>query len=198
MSRTLFIGDVHGCADELAALVREARPTRLILVGDLFRKGPDNLGVWRYVSEMGAEAVMGNHEDRLLRAWGADRAAAGLPDSCRAWIRDLPLFIEGPGWIAVHAGLHPTLGREGTPRDMALVLRRFPDDTPGNPFWWERYTGDRLVIYGHDAVRGLRDHRPRTLGLDTGCVYGGRLTGYLLEEDRLVSVPARRAYRSMA
>ena len=52
------------------------------------------------------------------------------------------------------------------------------------------------MIYGHDAVRGLQDHRPRTLGLDTGCVYGGVLTGYLLEDDRIVSVPAMSRYRS--
>ena len=36
-----------------------------------------------------------------------------------------------------------------------------------------------MVIYGHDARRGPQDHRPYTLGLDTGCVYGGQLTGYV-------------------
>ena len=78
-----------------------------------------------------------------------------------------------------------------------MRLRRWPDDDNlDNPFWWECYTGDKLVIYGHDAVRGLQDHRPRTLGLDTGCVYGGVLTGYLLEDDRIVSVPAMSRYRS--
>ena len=62
-------------------------------------------------------------------------------------------------------------------------------------FWWRQYTGDDLVIYGHDALRGLQDYRPRTLGLDTGCVYGGRLTGYLLESDQLLAVDARAVYR---
>jgi hypothetical protein len=50
------------------------------------------------------------------------------------------------------------------------------------------------VLHGHDARRGLIDRRPWTLGLDTGCVYGGALTGYLLEEDRLLQVPARRMH----
>jgi diadenosine tetraphosphatase ApaH/serine/threonine PP2A family protein phosphatase len=52
-----------------------------------------------------------------------------------------------------------------------------------------------LVVYGHDAVRGLVDHRPRTLGIDTGCVYGRQLTGYLLEADQLISADAQRVYR---
>ena len=78
-----------------------------------------------------------------------------------------------------------------TTRSQAVRLRRWPDDDdPSNPFWWQCYAGDRLVIYGHDAMRGLQDHRPRTLGLDTGCVYGGRLTGYLIEADRIVTVPS--------
>ena len=53
-------------------------------------------------------------------------------------------------------------------------------------------------MYGHDAARGLQDHRPHTLGLDTGCVYGGALTGYLVEADRLVRVAAQETYRPVA
>ena len=45
MSGTLFVGDVHGCAAELSELIRIARPRRLILVGDLYTKGPDPAGV---------------------------------------------------------------------------------------------------------------------------------------------------------
>ena len=44
------------------------------------------------------------------------------------------------------------------------------------------------MLYGHDAKRQLQDHRPHTLGLDSGCVYGFQLTGYLLEEDTLYHV----------
>ena len=74
-------------------------------------------------------------------------------------------------------------------------MRRFPMDEPEADFWWRQYEGPPLVLYGHDAVRGLQDHRPHSLGLDTGCVYGGQLTGYLLEADRILSVPALAAYR---
>ena len=102
-------------------------------------------------------------------------------------------IIEEENWIAVHAGINPLGGV--TSRRHALVLRRWPNDKDqSNPFWWELYSGHKLIIYGHDAVRGLQDNRPRSLGLDTGCVYGGRLTGYLLEEDILLQVNAKQAY----
>ena len=65
--RTLFIGDVHGCSAELAALLELARPTRVILVGDLFTKGPDAAGVWALIVATGAEAVMGNHDAAVIR-----------------------------------------------------------------------------------------------------------------------------------
>ncbi len=54
MGRTLFVGDVHGCADELDKLLRKARPTRVVLLGDLFTKGPDPRGVWSLIREWDA------------------------------------------------------------------------------------------------------------------------------------------------
>jgi serine/threonine protein phosphatase 1 len=111
------------------------------------------------------------------------------------WLSTLPLFIEGQGWLVVHGGLNPA---GETTAEQAVRLRRWPDDKEAsNPYWWELYRGDRLIIYGHDAVRGLQDHRPRTLGLDTGCVYGGELTGFIIETGELITVPALEAYRSV-
>ena len=57
------------------------------------------------------------------------------------------------------------------------------------------------MIIGHDARQGLviasRAGSPWIVGLDTGCVYGGALTGWLLEEERTVQVPAARVYRAV-
>ena len=190
MSRTLIVGDVHSCADELRQLLEETQPTRVILVGDVFNKGPDPQGTWALVQDWRAESVLGNHDLKVSKL--AKRGEMLAPEAAVAWLRDLPITIEGDGWVVVHGGLNP-VGE--TTRSQAVRLRRWPDDKDlSNPFWWECYTGDKLVIYGHDAMRGLQDHRPHTLGLDTGCVYGGDLTGYLLEEDRIVSVPADRGY----
>ena len=191
---TLFVGDVHSCAHELGHMLEMVRPTRLVLLGDMFNKGPDAEGTWQLVQQWKAEAVLGNHDVAVLKQ--AERGDDRVPNPALNWLQTLPLTIEGEGWIAVHAGLPP----DGLPltRQHAITLRRWPDDrNKSNPFWWQLYHGDRLVLYGHDAMRGLQDHRPRTLGLDTGCVYGKQLTGYCLETDEIIHVPAARAYQAI-
>ncbi len=196
--RTLFVGDVHGCAQALDAMVTRARPDRLVLLGDLFTKGPDPLGVWERVAAWQPECVMGNHDARMLRVWGAPdggRAAATcalLPDAARAWLEDLPSWITGVHagrpWIAVHAGLDPELGIDGTDPVQAFLVRRWPDDLDlANPFWWQRWQRSERVFYGHDAMRGLQV-RAHTVGLDTGCCYGNALSGYVMEEAEVVQV----------
>jgi diadenosine tetraphosphatase ApaH/serine/threonine PP2A family protein phosphatase len=191
MSRTLFVGDVHSCAHELGSLFELTRPTRVILVGDVFNKGPDPAGTWALIQQWAVESVLGNHDVAVIEK--ADRGDTQVPAAAIRWLRELPLTLGTDEWIVVHGGLNPTGGK--TTKEQCINMRRWPDESnSSNPFWWQLYGGNRLVLYGHDAVRGLQDHRPRTLGLDTGCVYGGALTGYLLEEDRLISVPASKAY----
>ena len=78
---------------------------------------------------------------------------------------------------------------------LMLTIRSIKaDGTPskrvdGEP-WASLWPGPELVVFGHDAVRGLQMYE-HAVGLDTGCVYGGRLSGYLLPERRLVQVDAR-------
>lgn len=196
--RTLFVGDIHGCAKALDALVTRSKPDRLVLLGDLFTKGPDPRGVWDRVAEWRPECVVGNHDARMIHIWRgpmdhrAARASHLLPDAALAFLEAMPQVIEGTHegrpWIAVHAGLHPTEGIAGTDRVMGYLMRRWPDDLDrNNPFWWQLYQGEARVFYGHDAMRGLQV-REKTVGLDTGCVYGQALSGYLLEEARVVQV----------
>jgi hypothetical protein len=207
----LIVGDVHGCAHELAELIHQAQQAELILVGDLFSKGPDPLGVWEQIQAHQARSVLGNHDAYLLENWGSPQLPPILQDFCerapmaKAWLEDLPLFLEESpksptGFLVVHAGLHPTLGRGGTTRHMALNLRRFPDTSPTSPFWYDAgWTGPKTAVFGHDARRGLvrREFKgkPIAIGLDSGCVYGGHLSGWIPLEDRVLSLPAKRAYR---
>lgn len=187
--RTLFVGDVHGCSVELDLLLQRVQPTRVVLVGDLFTKGPDPAGVWRTIKRWDAEAVLGNHDATVLSRWApGDR----LPARAFRWLERLPYMIREAGWIAVHAGVNPERPEE-TRRDEALFLHRWSGDRRRRP-WWKVYRGRDLVVHGHHARQGLADRRPRVIGLDTNCVGGGRLSGYLLERDEVVSVRARRAY----
>jgi hypothetical protein len=185
------------------------------MVGDLFTKGPDPAGVARLLVASQARSVLGNHDDRLLvwlgderpdsevaRTWAALRQeAAPSPGGWAAWLRALPTSLEVEGWTVVHAGLAPD-GLAATSRARRLNLRRYPRELPECPFWYEVYRGPERVVFGHDARRGLvrrdRDGQPWIRGLDTGCVYGGALTGWILEEDRVVQVPARRVWRPVS
>lgn len=188
------------------------RPNRVCLVGDLFTKGPDPGGVWEQVRDGGWAVTLGNHDHRLIEwldgARPGDQVAAETAralDACdptwRDALRGWPLFHEVAGWTVVHAGVHPTGDLALTDRRMALTMRRWPLDLPRFAPWHEQYTGTRRVIFGHDARRGLvrveRDGAPLLVGLDTGCVYGGRLSGYVIEADEVVSETARRVYQAV-
>jgi hypothetical protein len=210
--RTLIVGDVHGCAEELISLLRAARADRVVFVGDLYTKGPDPAGVWRAVRASGGASVLGNHDARLLDVLdgrraddeAARRTVAQLDAEDRGWrdhLRALPLFLEVGPYTVVHAGLHPTGDLAQTPPRMAISMRRFPGTGRRDPWWGDVYVGARRVVYGHDAKRGLvrrcRDGVPWLYGLDTGCVYGGQLTGLIVEEDRLIQAPARAVWHAV-
>ena len=68
-----------------------------------------------------------------------------------------------------------------------------PDATSRS--WYDLYRGDHTVVFGHWADRGLVNTE-RLRGIDTGCVWGGRLTAWIAEEDRFVSVAARKQYQT--
>lgn len=185
--RTLVVGDVHGCSLELERLLSLGQPDRVVLVGDLFTKGPDPRGVWELIKSIGAEAVMGNHDRRVLKKWNPGK---DLPKQAFEWLRERPAYIATDSWIAVHAALHPK-GLHRTDPKVAIGLRAAPKR------WAEHWRGP-LAIYGHAAKAGLVDRRPYSLGLDTGCVSGGALSAYVVEEDRIISVTADRSYAAPA
>jgi hypothetical protein len=219
--RTIFVGDVHGCLDELEDVLRlaalDAATDGVILVGDLVAKGPDSRGVLALVRERGFRAVLGNHDAKVLslgrhlKESESDpergehaRVAATLTGDDWTLLEQLPLVITVPevAAIAVHGGLVPGVPLEAQPRKFLLNLRSItPAGEPskrvdaGVP-WGSTWPGPQHVVFGHDAMRGLQRHRFAT-GLDTGCVYGGALSALILPENRIISTPARRAYVAM-
>ena len=116
----VFIGDVHGCADELQDLLEKLHydpaSQALYFVGDLVNRGPKSLQTLRDVISLGAESVLGNHELHLLARADGRRQPAPLdtldellaaPDSDTLldWVRDRPAVQLWPDLILVHAGL---------------------------------------------------------------------------------------------
>jgi bis(5'-nucleosyl)-tetraphosphatase (symmetrical) len=137
-----------------------------------------------------------------------------------AWIRERPFAKSDRDVIAVHAGLHPAWGDPVTrlagldpvadhPDARFAVSVRWcsaagerPEDDDADPPassrfrpWFELWPqrAGLTVVFGHWARRGLV-LQPGFRGLDTGCVWGGHLTAWIAEEDRLVQVPAARQY----
>jgi len=206
--------------DELRDLLRVAgyaSGDRLVLAGDLVAKGPDSQGVVQLARETGAQGVLGNHDAHALRA--REQQAAGstaLPPERRQvvdtltppdwnYLERLPLFVRlgrerdgGSQTAVVHAGAVPGVPLEAQSREHLITLRSItlsgkPSKRIEGQPWAALWSGPERLVFGHDAVRGLQQY-PMATGLDTGCVYGGRLTAIVLPERRLVSVPARRAY----
>lgn len=124
MMATYAIGDVQGCFEALQRLLQRIRFTpesdRLWFVGDLVNRGPDSLGVLRYIKGLGdrAIAVLGNHDLFLLAA--AEGIVTLRPkdtiqdvltaDDCADlidWLRHLPLHHHEGEFFMAHAGLLP-------------------------------------------------------------------------------------------
>lgn len=216
--RVIAIGDVHGCIDELQSLLRECdyRPGDLVVfLGDLVCKGPDSVAVVQMAREIGAIAVRGNHDFEVVR-WhqamksGVDppvigsehfRIASRLTKADMKWLYNLPWYITSPdlGVLFVHAGFVSGIRlAKQNPRLMMNMRSILPDGTVTSKFfnnwpWARLWDGPQTVLFGHDADRGLQQYE-HAIGLDTGCVYGGRLTACILPEKRLVSVSAKREY----
>ncbi|MFL6227459.1 MAG: metallophosphoesterase [Pyrinomonadaceae bacterium] len=209
--RTIVIGDIHGCYDELSDLldrVGVGADDRVVAVGDLVVKGEKNREVLDlFISDPRFSAVIGNHDRALLRHWlrvekshskAHKKARKELKDGralYMAYLASLPTTIDLGTHLVVHAGLRPGVPlSEQTIEDLTELRTLGLDRTSrfGVP-WYDVYDGRQIVLFGHWPANEPRRAK-RALGLDTGCVYGYRLTAYVVESDALVSVPARRAY----
>jgi len=218
MERTIIVGDVHGCLEELRLLLRKCghgKDDRVVLAGDLVAKGPDSQGVVHFARENGLLAVMGNHDAFALAH--QNEAEKDRSQDRRSYIRtlkpddwgyleSLPHFLRlgdvrpgGPEVLVVHAGLVPGIPVENQRKEHLRSLRSIADT--GEPTsrllvhfpWAAKWRGPEWVIFGHDAVRGLQQ-QPLATGLDTGCVYGRQLTAIILPEGKLVQVAALKRY----
>lgn len=193
----------------------------LVFVGDLVDRGPNTPDALRLamsaVASGGAFAVPGNHDDKLMRALmgrnvqtthGLDVSLAQLArepqafrDRVRAFIDGLPshYVFDGGRLIVAHAGIRESMiGRwPQAARDFTLYGEtNNQTDAYGLPVrlnWMAKYHGAGLIVYGHTPV--LEPVRiNNTLNIDTGCVFGGKLTALRYPEMALVSVPARMTY----
>ncbi|WP_020495438.1 polynucleotide kinase-phosphatase [Sciscionella marina] len=237
------IGDVHGCRAELVELLgelgyqvrtddqgrsvgaRHPEGRTAVFVGDLVDRGEDTPGVLRLVMGMAesgdALCVLGNHEDKLVRALTGKkvRIAHGLGDSLDQLANESEEFraaaktfmdglishyrLDGGALLVAHAGLREQYHGRASGRVRALCMygeTTGETDEYGLPVrhpWANDYRGSATVVYGHTPVPEA-EWVNNTICLDTGCVFGGKLTALRWPERELVEVPARREYYAPA
>lgn len=211
MPRTIVVGDIHGCYDELMELLAAVRPgpyDRVVAVGDLVTKGDKNREVLNlFMGDQRFHAVIGNHDLALRRYWRGEpvklkrsqkHVCAELQadrERYASYLDSLPFMIDLGSHLVVHAGVRPGIPlEEQTAEDLTELRTLGADRTSrkGVP-WYEVYNGEKIVLFGHWPDASPR-RAPAAIGLDTGCVYGNCLTAYVIETDEFFSVPARRAY----
>ncbi|MFH8220563.1 polynucleotide kinase-phosphatase [Streptomyces sp. NPDC018057] len=224
-----IIGDVHGCAAELEALLGKLGYTdgvhpegrTAVFVGDLVDRGPDSPAVLRRVMGMvrsgTALCVPGNHENKFGRhlkgrtvqhTHGLAETVAQMEresEEFRAEVREFidglvsHYVLDGGRLVVCHAGLPEKYhGRtSGRVRSHALYGETTGEtDEFGLPVrypWAEDYRGSAAVVYGHTPVPEAT-WLNNTLCLDTGAVFGGRLTALRWPERELVDVPAEQVW----
>jgi len=194
---------------------------KAVFVGDLVDRGPRIPDVLRLVMRMVAEGtalcVPGNHDMKLMKKLkGRDvQMTHGLADSVQQLDKESPEFkqavikflddlvshyvFDDGKLVVAHAGMKEEMqGRgSGKVRDFALYGETTGEtDDYGLPVrynWAAEYRGTAMVVYGHTPI-AEPEWLNRTINIDTGCVFGGKLTALRYPEGELVSVPALHTY----
>lgn len=212
--RTIVVGDIHGCCKEMKTLLSdlEERGTylpeedRLIFIGDYIDRGPDARLVVSFIRQL-QEArpgqvipLKGNHEDMLLD-YMDEGGLSWLFNGCQTtihsyeghgdelqedmeWMRRLPLFYEDEDFIYVHAGINKKKTMEDQDDETLLWARQ--------EFYMDPAVYGKRIIFGHTPTMFIDGgasplwlNGGNDISIDTGCVYGGKLTALLIEDGQI-------------
>ncbi|MDA1027822.1 MAG: metallophosphoesterase family protein [Bacteroidetes bacterium] len=212
----IAIGDIHGCALTLDALLRELDPTpddHLVFIGDYMDRGPDSKGVIERLillkDKFQCTFLRGNHEELMLnfldhgeydlwavnggistqQSYGIFGEGATIPEDHVAFVRATQFYLETEDFFFVHAGLHPgkTIAQNVAEGNVQVFL-------------WERshlqaekLAWEKTVVCGHTPISAPLNTE-LLINIDTGCCFYthahlGRLTAVRLPEREFVSIP---------
>lgn len=213
--KRLIIGDIHGCFAELQDLLGKAgiaAGDEIIAIGDIVDRGPDTPRVLEFFrATRDARSIMGNHERKHVRSFRGEIppalsqtiarqqiGEAAYPDAC-AFMDGFPRFLEMPDALLVHGFFEP--GKPVASQKETVIVGtlsgQFEVERVCSGPWYEAYDGAKPLIVGHhDYLRTGQPlvHKDRVFAIDTGCCTGGTLTGLVLPDFQIVSVPSRKNY----
>jgi serine/threonine protein phosphatase 1 len=199
METTYVIGDIHGCYDRLVALMDKINidldSESLVFLGDYIDRGPDSFEVVEYLVNLKKKCpdivfIKGNHEEMLekyisetdrftylinggqqtLESYGKHRKPTDtslIPDAHLEFFNSLVLYYETDHYIFVHAGLRKDVPLEKQkPEDLLWIRKNFIQSN---------YDFGKQVVFGHTPLPEPL-LQPNKIGIDTGAVYGNKLT----------------------
>jgi calcineurin-like phosphoesterase family protein len=201
--RLFAVGDIHGCVDELRAMLNAIGPARgdtVVFVGDYVDRGPSARDVIELLLDCRrgeAEFVFlkGNHEDMMLSFVGlpghygesflfnggaptlesygvpeteGQTALERIPAEHMEFLQSLATSYLHPPYLFVHAGISPLRQLEEQSVEDMLWIRQ--------EFIFNPHQLGSTVVFGHTPMRAVMVDLPYKLGIDTGLVYGGKLS----------------------
>lgn len=200
------IGDIHGCLKSLERLISEISPNendKLIFLGDYIDRGPDSKGVVDYLIELSKRIncvfIRGNHEQMLLdvvdnkddtylwlingaqatwRSYGSLQSLISNEEHMEFY-RNTKFYHIEDNYLFVHAGVRPKILLDKQDmRDLIWIREEFITKNHGLGY---------VVVFGHTPFENALIMEDK-IGIDTGCVYGGKLTAYNLTLSKKVQV----------
>lgn len=198
MNKTYIIGDVHGCYHTLLKLIEQLpKNSELIFVGDLCDRGLYTKDVIEFVKINNYRCIMGNHEHYMIEhllhqnepRWLSKEYMGGketmqsyngyekLLNEHLRWLQTLPTYILKDNYFITHAFCLPYYKRRNhLDKKHAMMVNRVADKDEWGYDWEDGYEEyDIINIFGHDHSDDIQISR-NFYGIDTGCVYGNRLS----------------------
>jgi len=218
----VIYGDVHGCLEEWEELRRLIPKNSFeISVGDILDKGPYPVEALRYAKKNNIFTIMGNHEYKHIRKyWGRNvqldedqqRVYPQLKQEDFDFIESMPFFLKLNKLTVVHAGVTNRIYLSNPPLNIMTLLLFLRDvdennkflplnhNNPNARYWADVYNGhEGFVVYGHNPFKDVKRNK-YSIGIDTGCVYGNKLTAYVIKntlkpwEGEIIQVNAKNQY----